>query len=143
MAPDHHLQSTYCYSISVASLRVSWLLLIKEYPSIRLTSIRHGTTLSLPSCSACRGPSRCPRSRCSVELEGAFNSKAPSLSALLSERFRTPKKFSNSRPLAERVAISQNAINAILPQLDSSTGEFNGMLHPYLDLYGAADPRGL
>lgn len=36
------------------------------------------------------------------------------------------KKFSNTRPLAERITISQNAINTILPQLSSATGEFNG-----------------
>ncbi|TFK39568.1 endo-1,6-alpha-mannosidase [Crucibulum laeve] len=36
-------------------------------------------------------------------------------------------KFSNSRPLSERITISQNAINTILPQLNSATGEFNGI----------------
>ncbi|KAF8074664.1 endo-1,6-alpha-mannosidase [Lyophyllum atratum] len=36
------------------------------------------------------------------------------------------RKFSNSRPLSERITLSQNAINAILPQLNSATGEFNG-----------------
>ncbi|GLB43346.1 putative glycoside hydrolase family 76 protein [Lyophyllum shimeji] len=39
----------------------------------------------------------------------------------------TWRKFSNSRPLSERISISQNAINAILPQLNSATGEFNGI----------------
>ncbi|RDB23898.1 hypothetical protein Hypma_008896 [Hypsizygus marmoreus] len=39
----------------------------------------------------------------------------------------TWRKSSNSRPLAERIAISQNAINTILPQLNSATGEFHGI----------------
>ncbi|KAG6918174.1 hypothetical protein DXG01_016159 [Tephrocybe rancida] len=33
----------------------------------------------------------------------------------------------NTRPLSERITLSQNAINAILPQLNSATGEFNGI----------------
>uniref|UniRef100_A0A8H8CE62 Endo-1,6-alpha-mannosidase n=1 Tax=Psilocybe cubensis TaxID=181762 RepID=A0A8H8CE62_PSICU len=37
------------------------------------------------------------------------------------------RKFNNSRPTSERISISQNAINTILPQLDSSTGQFNGI----------------
>ncbi|KNZ72534.1 Mannan endo-1,6-alpha-mannosidase DCW1 [Termitomyces sp. J132] len=37
------------------------------------------------------------------------------------------RKPSNSRPLSERITISQNAIDAILPQLGSGTGEFNGL----------------
>lgn len=37
------------------------------------------------------------------------------------------RKFSNSRPVSERISISQNAINQILPQLNSGTGEFNGI----------------
>ncbi|KAF8159936.1 endo-1,6-alpha-mannosidase [Crassisporium funariophilum] len=37
------------------------------------------------------------------------------------------RKFSNSRPLSERISISQNAINAITPQLNANTGEFNGI----------------
>ncbi|KAJ7261979.1 endo-1,6-alpha-mannosidase [Mycena rebaudengoi] len=37
------------------------------------------------------------------------------------------RKFSNSRPLSERIAIAQNAINQIMPQLNSATGEFNGI----------------
>lgn len=36
------------------------------------------------------------------------------------------QKFSNTRPLSERISISQDAINAILPQLNAATGEFNG-----------------
>ncbi|KAF7309360.1 Glycoside hydrolase family 76 protein [Mycena indigotica] len=37
------------------------------------------------------------------------------------------RKFSNSRPRSERITIAQNAINAIVPQLDSSNGEFNSI----------------
>ncbi|KAJ6468714.1 endo-1,6-alpha-mannosidase [Mycena vulgaris] len=37
------------------------------------------------------------------------------------------RKFSNSRPLSERITIAQNAINQITPQLNSATGEFNGI----------------
>ncbi|KAJ6471896.1 endo-1,6-alpha-mannosidase [Mycena sanguinolenta] len=37
------------------------------------------------------------------------------------------REFSNSRPLSERITIAQNAINEMTPQLDSSTGEFNGI----------------
>uniref|UniRef100_A0A0W0G1L0 Glycoside hydrolase family 76 protein n=1 Tax=Moniliophthora roreri TaxID=221103 RepID=A0A0W0G1L0_MONRR len=37
------------------------------------------------------------------------------------------RKFSNDRPLEERISIAQNGINEILPQLDSSTAEFNGI----------------
>ncbi|KAK0444713.1 endo-1,6-alpha-mannosidase [Armillaria borealis] len=37
------------------------------------------------------------------------------------------KNFSNSRPYDERVSIGQTAINTILPQLNSATGEFNGI----------------
>lgn len=37
------------------------------------------------------------------------------------------RKFSNSRPKSERITIAQNAINQITPQLDSGTGEFNGI----------------
>lgn len=37
------------------------------------------------------------------------------------------RKPSTSRPLSERISISQDAINSILPQLDSATGEFNGI----------------
>ncbi|KAJ7588251.1 endo-1,6-alpha-mannosidase [Mycena floridula] len=37
------------------------------------------------------------------------------------------RKFTNSRLLAERISISQNAINAFLPQVDSSTGQINGI----------------
>ncbi|KAL0063492.1 hypothetical protein AAF712_009586 [Marasmius tenuissimus] len=39
------------------------------------------------------------------------------------------RKFSNSRPLDERIRISQNAINAFVPQLNTGTAEFNGMPH--------------
>ncbi|KAF5360085.1 hypothetical protein D9758_007579 [Tetrapyrgos nigripes] len=37
------------------------------------------------------------------------------------------RKFSNSRGFDERVTIARNAIDAIVPQLDSSTAEFNGI----------------
>ncbi|KAG6867346.1 hypothetical protein C0993_004154 [Termitomyces sp. T159_Od127] len=37
------------------------------------------------------------------------------------------QKPSNSRPLSELITISQNAIDAILPQLGPGTGEFNGL----------------
>ncbi|KAF8906113.1 glycoside hydrolase family 76 protein [Mucidula mucida] len=37
------------------------------------------------------------------------------------------RKFSNSRPLSERISIAQAAINTILPQLNTATGEFNGI----------------
>ncbi|KAG9223675.1 hypothetical protein CCMSSC00406_0004984 [Pleurotus cornucopiae] len=37
------------------------------------------------------------------------------------------RKFSNTRPLNERISIAQAAINAILPQLNSATAEFNGI----------------
>ncbi|PPQ91191.1 hypothetical protein CVT25_001207 [Psilocybe cyanescens] len=37
------------------------------------------------------------------------------------------RKFNNTRPTSERISISQNAINTILPQLDASTGQFNGI----------------
>ncbi|KAJ7230371.1 endo-1,6-alpha-mannosidase [Mycena pura] len=37
------------------------------------------------------------------------------------------RKFNNSRPLSERITIAQNAINAMTPQLDAATGEFNGI----------------
>ncbi|KAK0457383.1 endo-1,6-alpha-mannosidase [Desarmillaria tabescens] len=36
------------------------------------------------------------------------------------------KNFSNSRPYEERVSIGQAAIDTILPQLNSATGEFSG-----------------
>lgn len=45
---------------------------------------------------------------------------------LLFPALTKPKKFSNTRPLSERISIAQNAINSILPQLNSATGEFNG-----------------
>ena len=48
------------------------------------------------------------------------------VTVLLSSPVR--QKPSTTRPLAERVSISQNAINAILPQLNSQTSEFNGVL---------------
>ncbi|KAK0207696.1 endo-1,6-alpha-mannosidase [Armillaria fumosa] len=37
------------------------------------------------------------------------------------------KNFSNTRPFDERVSIAQSAIDAIMPQLNSATGEFNGI----------------
>ncbi|KAJ7902488.1 endo-1,6-alpha-mannosidase [Mycena leptocephala] len=37
------------------------------------------------------------------------------------------RKFSNSRPVSERITIAQNAINQMTPQLNSATGEFNGI----------------
>ncbi|KAJ6621510.1 endo-1,6-alpha-mannosidase [Mycena sp. CBHHK59/15] len=37
------------------------------------------------------------------------------------------RKFNNSRPLSERITIAQTAINQITPQLNSATGEFNGI----------------
>jgi len=37
------------------------------------------------------------------------------------------QKFSNSRPQSERISIAQNAINAIIPQLNPATGEFKGI----------------
>lgn len=37
------------------------------------------------------------------------------------------RKFNNSRGRDERIQIAQNAINAILPQLDTGTGQFNGI----------------
>ncbi|KAJ7036604.1 endo-1,6-alpha-mannosidase [Mycena alexandri] len=37
------------------------------------------------------------------------------------------REFSNSRTLAQRITIAQNAINQITPQLNSATGEFNGL----------------
>ncbi|KAJ7147675.1 endo-1,6-alpha-mannosidase [Mycena crocata] len=37
------------------------------------------------------------------------------------------RKFSNSRPVAERITIAQNAINQMTPQLNAATGEFNGI----------------
>lgn len=45
------------------------------------------------------------------------------------------QEFSNSRPLDERVTISQNAINELLPQLNSATGEFNGEHFPRLQVH--------
>ncbi|KAF9011018.1 hypothetical protein BDZ89DRAFT_1143339 [Hymenopellis radicata] len=36
------------------------------------------------------------------------------------------RKFSNSRGKDERISIAQAAINTILPQLNTATGEFNG-----------------
>lgn len=39
------------------------------------------------------------------------------------------QEFNNSRPLSQRISIAQNAINTILPQLNSAIGEFNGK-HP-------------
>ncbi|KAJ8509497.1 hypothetical protein ONZ45_g8340 [Pleurotus djamor] len=38
------------------------------------------------------------------------------------------RKFSNSRPLSERVSIAQAAIDAILPQLNTANAEFNALL---------------
>ncbi|KAG7093369.1 hypothetical protein E1B28_007051 [Marasmius oreades] len=35
------------------------------------------------------------------------------------------RKFSNERPLDERIRIAQNGINAIIPQLNAGTAEFN------------------
>ncbi|KAJ6465208.1 endo-1,6-alpha-mannosidase [Mycena vitilis] len=37
------------------------------------------------------------------------------------------RKFNNSRPLSQRITIAQNAINQMTPQLNSGTGEFNGI----------------
>ncbi|KAJ7777112.1 endo-1,6-alpha-mannosidase, partial [Mycena metata] len=37
------------------------------------------------------------------------------------------RKFNNSRPLSERITIAQDAIDQMTPQLNSSTGEFNGI----------------
>ncbi|KAJ7803171.1 endo-1,6-alpha-mannosidase [Mycena olivaceomarginata] len=37
------------------------------------------------------------------------------------------QKFSNTRPIAERITIAQNAINQMTPQLNAATGEFNGI----------------
>ncbi|KAJ6465191.1 endo-1,6-alpha-mannosidase [Mycena vitilis] len=37
------------------------------------------------------------------------------------------RKFNNSRPVSERITIAQNAINQMTPQLNSATGEFNGI----------------
>ncbi|KAF9525923.1 endo-1,6-alpha-mannosidase [Crepidotus variabilis] len=37
------------------------------------------------------------------------------------------RKFSNSRPLPERVSIAQNGINGILPQLNTGNAQFNGI----------------
>ncbi|KAL4258367.1 Meiotically Up-regulated protein [Pleurotus pulmonarius] len=37
------------------------------------------------------------------------------------------RKFSNTRPLNERISIAQAAIDAILPQLNTATAEFNGI----------------
>ncbi|KAJ3575570.1 hypothetical protein NP233_g1008 [Leucocoprinus birnbaumii] len=37
------------------------------------------------------------------------------------------RKFNNSRSVSERISISQNGINALLPQLNGGTGEFNGI----------------
>nr|GAT42694.1 glycoside hydrolase family 76 protein [Mycena chlorophos] len=37
------------------------------------------------------------------------------------------REFSNSRPLSQRITIAQTAINQITPQLNSATGEFNGL----------------
>ncbi|KAF9461512.1 endo-1,6-alpha-mannosidase [Collybia nuda] len=45
------------------------------------------------------------------------------------------RKFSNTRPLSERISIAQNAINSILPQLNSANGEFNGKFR-YLKCIG-------
>ncbi|KAK7033926.1 hypothetical protein VNI00_012550 [Paramarasmius palmivorus] len=45
------------------------------------------------------------------------------------------RKFSNDRPLEERISIAQNGINEILPQLDSSTAEFTG------EQYGTSTSR--
>ncbi|KAJ3992205.1 endo-1,6-alpha-mannosidase [Lentinula boryana] len=39
----------------------------------------------------------------------------------------TWREFNNSRLLAERISIAQSAITAILPQLDTSTAQFNGI----------------
>ncbi|KIK69955.1 hypothetical protein GYMLUDRAFT_34359 [Collybiopsis luxurians FD-317 M1] len=37
------------------------------------------------------------------------------------------REFSNSRLLAERISIAENAINTILPELDASNAQFNGI----------------
>ncbi|KAJ7777129.1 endo-1,6-alpha-mannosidase [Mycena metata] len=37
------------------------------------------------------------------------------------------REFSNNRTLAQRITIAQNAINQMTPQLNSATGEFNGL----------------
>ncbi|KAJ7663970.1 endo-1,6-alpha-mannosidase [Mycena polygramma] len=37
------------------------------------------------------------------------------------------RKFNNSRPVSERITIAQNAINQMTPQLNSATGEFDGI----------------
>ncbi|KAJ3732041.1 endo-1,6-alpha-mannosidase [Lentinula guzmanii] len=39
----------------------------------------------------------------------------------------TWREFSNSRLLAERISIAEDAINTILPQLDTSDAQFNGI----------------
>ncbi|KAJ7498155.1 endo-1,6-alpha-mannosidase [Mycena galericulata] len=57
---------------------------------------------------------------------------AQDLGVPLSWRVRLPVshpslEFNNSRTLSQRITIAQNAINQITPQLDSSTGEFNGL----------------
>ncbi|KAJ7262014.1 endo-1,6-alpha-mannosidase [Mycena rebaudengoi] len=51
-------------------------------------------------------------------------------SAAVAQDYGVPlswRKFGNSRPVSERIAIAQNAINQIMPQLNSATGEFNGI----------------
>jgi hypothetical protein len=37
------------------------------------------------------------------------------------------REFNNSRPLSERITIAQDAINEMTPQLNSASGEFNGL----------------
>ncbi|KAJ6464144.1 endo-1,6-alpha-mannosidase [Mycena vitilis] len=37
------------------------------------------------------------------------------------------RKSNNSRPISQRIAIAQNAINQMTPHLNSATGEFNGI----------------
>ncbi|KAL0581799.1 hypothetical protein V5O48_000279 [Marasmius crinis-equi] len=63
-----------------------------------------------------------PRNFVLISLAASALSQTVDLGVPLSWR-----KFSNSRPIDERKSISQNAINAFLPQLNTGTAEFNGI----------------
>ncbi|KAJ4494576.1 endo-1,6-alpha-mannosidase [Lentinula edodes] len=54
----------------------------------------------------------------------------PSLSLVFAQDLGVPttwREFNNSRLLAERISIAKSAIDTILPQLDTSNGQFDGI----------------
>ncbi|KAG6902493.1 hypothetical protein C0995_016070 [Termitomyces sp. Mi166 len=63
-------------------------------------------------------------------LIGLYCVQLPLIAVVHAQDLSVPsswRKPSNLRSLSERIAISQNAINVILPQLGTGTGEFNGL----------------